>query len=422
MEHLTLAQLSALSLPTSLSLFHLNTFIRISRFLRPEILINTKNPGAALVPEALPGHVARFLGACINLPLNNILNMWPVLKEVIWDGPEGKLQEGDQELFEKHGKVDESDDKHLDCTTKTRHYYSSTFADYIHLEQHTYIQRTLCELFTVWMVFAWVSAQNSANIYNHALSGLARDWCVGGESRFILSSEQAWRAFVLHALFCHASEHNIILTMSEAPGVDHDLRLKDAQVHRNDLVARSGLSERLHACGTCEKFISSDLPKAHLGLPPDHMALEDYRNLKGKGFFTLKKRLETANQSPGDGDDDDEIGLNGDPAHKSDLGNTQVKARFGWRRTHNEQLVVCTCGVIAARATMFGAEAISGVKDLLKSIYPDPRELPQVIFYENNCKLQAHLLATQDSYFKKVIMPVDVFHFECKHSSVRLKA
>ena len=36
-----------------------------------------------------------------------------------------------------------------------------------------------------------------------------------------------------------------------------------------------------------------------------------------------------------------------------------VKARFGRRRTHNEQTLVRPCGVIFARATMFGAEAVS---------------------------------------------------------------
>jgi hypothetical protein len=47
---------------------------------------------------------------------------------------------------------------------------------------------------------------------------------------------------------------------------------------------------------------------------------------------------------------------------KSDLGNQQPKARFGRRKTHNEQLVVACCGVIVARGTMFGAESISGVQ------------------------------------------------------------
>lgn len=63
-----------------------------------------------------------------------------------------------------------------------------------------------------------------------------------------------------------------------------------------------------------------------------------------------------------DADDDVEPETGSGDVSKSDEGNRTVKARFGRRRTHNEQLVVCCCGIIAARATMFGAEAISGVK------------------------------------------------------------
>lgn len=44
---------------------------------------------------------------------------------------------------------------------------------------------------------------------------------------------------------------------------------------------------------------------------------------------------------------------------KSDTGNRVFKAQFGRRRTHNEQTLVRPCGIIYARATMFGAEAVS---------------------------------------------------------------
>lgn len=44
---------------------------------------------------------------------------------------------------------------------------------------------------------------------------------------------------------------------------------------------------------------------------------------------------------------------------KSDAGNRVFKAQFGRRRTHNEQTLVRPCGIIYARATMFGAEAVS---------------------------------------------------------------
>ena len=51
-----------------------------------------------------------------------------------------------------------------------------------------------------------------------------------------------------------------------------------------------------------------------------------------------------------------------DPVQKSDEGNRTSKAQFGRKHTHNEQLVVYTCGVIGGRATMFGAEPVTGVR------------------------------------------------------------
>ena len=40
----------------------------------------------------------------------------------------------------------------------------------------------------------------------------------------------------------------------------------------------------------------------------------------------------------------------------------KLRARFGRRWTHNEQLCVATCGTILGRMTMFGSEALTGVK------------------------------------------------------------
>jgi len=44
---------------------------------------------------------------------------------------------------------------------------------------------------------------------------------------------------------------------------------------------------------------------------------------------------------------------------KPATGNRAIKAQFGRRRTHNEQTLVRPCGIIYARATMYGTEAVS---------------------------------------------------------------
>jgi hypothetical protein len=51
----------------------------------------------------------------------------------------------------------------------------------------------------------------------------------------------------------------------------------------------------------------------------------------------------------------------GDCEGKPETGNKRLRAIFGGGWTHNEQLIMRTCGVILSRATLFGSEAVSAV-------------------------------------------------------------
>ena len=55
------------------------------------------------------------------------------------------------------------------------------------------------------------------------------------------------------------------------------------------------------------------------------------------------------------------VDANGVCDGKPESGNKSIKARFGCRRTHNEQLRVASCGTILGRATCYGLEASNGV-------------------------------------------------------------
>lgn len=48
-------------------------------------------------------------------------------------------------------------------------------------------------------------------------------------------------------------------------------------------------------------------------------------------------------------------------AEEGNQGKRRLRASFGVRRTHNEQLIMRPCGVILARATFYGSEAVSAV-------------------------------------------------------------
>lgn len=56
------------------------------------------------------------------------------------------------------------------------------------------------------------------------------------------------------------------------------------------------------------------------------------------------------------------VNVNGICDGKPEAGNKTIRARFGRRRTHNEQLCVASCGIILGRATFYGSEAPNGVR------------------------------------------------------------
>ncbi|EGG08161.1 uncharacterized protein MELLADRAFT_84934 [Melampsora larici-populina 98AG31] len=79
-------------------------------------------------------------------------------------------------------------------------------------------------------------------------------------------------------------------------------------------------------------------------------------------------------------------------------------------RTHNDQLIVGTCGIILSRRTFYNAEAPSALRDYLVEAFPEG--LPEVIFYDNACNLLKviHNGDRDPAPFKHSIIPVDPFH------------
>ncbi|KAF8165809.1 hypothetical protein B0H34DRAFT_649042 [Crassisporium funariophilum] len=106
---------------------------------------------------------------------------------------------------------------------------------------------------------------------------------------------------------------------------------------------------------------------------------------------------------------------------KSAAGNRVEKAQFSRRRTHNEQTLVRPCGIIFARATMFGAEAVSNFLIMTQNAFSVPGvKKPEHIFYDTNClaRQQAEKNNWQNfPWFKGIGMCVDVWHFLNKHQT-----
>ncbi|KII92428.1 hypothetical protein PLICRDRAFT_134020 [Plicaturopsis crispa FD-325 SS-3] len=228
--------------------------------------------------------------------------------------------------------------------------------------------------------------------------------------------------------------------------------------------------DRLRVCvvTSCEARVE---PGFRTCPDPSHRALELYHYEQGKSMFQLKRRhertkalrlhdplptvsqplpnrlpsynelrdelhaspldlrpAETNNESinqeadgeDGTGIDDDELLVDADGIcdGKPEAGNEKVRARFGRRRTHNEELCVGSCGMVLGRGTFFGSEAPNGVRTFWKRLFPTKESLPGVLWYDNNCQIIKMLNndpPDEREYFGNVALPVDVFHFKCKH-------
>jgi hypothetical protein len=112
-------------------------------------------------------------------------------------------------------------------------------------------------------------------------------------------------------------------------------------------------------------------------LDPEHVEAERVHIERGQARFQLKDRLERArvahpNDSIAEGhpadDVDDELEQDieiavaiQNHARNADTQRKRLRAQFGRRRTHNEQLVVAPCGMVLARQTFYGAEGVNSV-------------------------------------------------------------
>ncbi len=111
---------------------------------------------------------------------------------------------------------------------------------------------------------------------------------------------------------------------------------------------------------------------------PEHQRIEETHTERGKARFQLKERLRRSNLAhPNDSVGIDDLSatqlIDDDaseelydlsqpdapiPLTQDNTSNSKrIRAQFGGRRTHNEQIIVAPCGIIKARETFYNAEA-----------------------------------------------------------------
>lgn len=120
----------------------------------------------------------------------------------------------------------------------------------IQIEEHSIVDAKLCEFFTHLSLFAWVSAQNSANIFNHMLLDSS------SKSDKNISSEQVSCVFVLNTLLQDSAENDAPLILPDIG--DKDKQMKQAMDLHNKWIIDEGQPQQMHTCKICKKFLPGD--------------------------------------------------------------------------------------------------------------------------------------------------------------------
>lgn len=172
-------------------------------------------------------------------------------------------------------------------------------------------------------------------------------------------------------------------------------------------------------------------------------------------MFTLRTRMQRSQVShPIDAlepqvpvDENIEVEVVAEPApglcsDKPEAGIHTVRGRFGRCHTHNEQTFVRPCGIIRGRETFYGSETIPQVvvsvlfnqctyaytdnclQDMVYKKHLIPGSMPRCICYDNNCGLYKWCAAREhegERLHLDVGLPVDVFHWKCKHAKTDIE-
>ncbi|KAF9061180.1 hypothetical protein BDP27DRAFT_1338495 [Rhodocollybia butyracea] len=105
---------------------------------------------------------------------------------------------------------------------------------------------------------------------------------------------------------------------------------------------------------------------------------------------------------------------------KEDESARKLRGVFGRNRTHAEVVFHRPCGIMIRRETCYKAETLTQITESLHWL-EGRGLLPEVLFYDNGCRLYRSFRARNDPLFDKLALPVDVFHWKSKHKKTDIE-
>ncbi|KAF8157692.1 hypothetical protein BJ912DRAFT_1026825 [Pholiota molesta] len=308
-----------------------------------------------------------------------------------------------------------------------RSYYEGDLPAIIQVGEHQFVEQKVIDMWRIDMHVAWKSFTNCARTYELALTGtdsIPKGWSF----KAALKGDHVQDGFTILALLKDHYEHNSILEVPHTGEQVHQfteaIRARNARIK---LYGQQGsITHRCLKCTRIYKDQDGNVSSRHmdgvtLGHPccgfhnckiplttsrdrycVDHRHLSEICCIKDCNKTILPGKRTCVDQPH------QEI------EHIYVLrGESRIQLQEK-KRTHNEQILVAPCGMILARETFYGAEAISTCAEFIKRTFRIDSQKPNHIFFDNNCMLAKHTRG--DPFFEGIGLTVDVFHFNCKHS------
>ncbi|KAK7039107.1 hypothetical protein VNI00_010291 [Paramarasmius palmivorus] len=268
----------------------------------------------------------------------------------------------------------------------------------LHVFQKAFVEVDLIEHFEWQMMFQHSSAQSIARVYNRTLGRTNQNLPWNGALSAALDADLVYESFFLHALLRDHQKQNSILSVPH--GSNQRRWLDQALQERNLRIAGNGQPLWAHACKKCMKIQVKDdgtkvcrepLASARDRFCPLHQsqalvcaidgcknpaelshltctavehrqAEDDFQVRRTTAMSQLKARFQRAGV-PLLNDVDPVVENDGSITEAIPSSTARLTGQMSRRWTHNEQLVVYPCGIIASRCTFYNSEAVSGVKD-----------------------------------------------------------
>ncbi|KAJ7168262.1 hypothetical protein C8R43DRAFT_876677, partial [Mycena crocata] len=327
--------------------------------------------------------------------------------------------------------------------------------EYIHVFESSFVERALCTYFESELCLSHATCLGIARVYNRALAHPS-DQVSSSHLKDELGGDLILDAFFLHSILRDKAARSENLILPHHGPQNH--RLDHVLAEHNYRMVGMGQEHWAHTCNRCTKIYQGEdgnwyrmSAGVHDGVTVRHLAcsvhdcteaLQSQRDLfchthhdmikvcciRGcqasaePGFRTCSESTHRAFQAVAEEKNTAMFQLHSrlrkSGVSQAPMAGPALKGKLSRSWTHNEQLFVQCCGVITSRATFFGSEGVSAVNAFLKATFPEefPGAMPSYIFYDNNCQFLKHLQHCHDHYFDNVGLPVDVFHFKCKHT------